>query len=281
MEKLAGISKKRRLPAFARQPFTAWFKQHRPVVAPIRGQVVLFNDTFNTYNSPEVAIAATEVLEAIGFEVVLSGHRCCGRPMISKGLVEEARAAARETINRLAPFAERGLPIVGLEPSCLLSLRDEYLALFPGDPKARIVADRAVLFDSFIAQLADKGQLDGVFASGSRRALLHGHCHQKALVGTDPTKKALASAGCSVEEVDSGCCGMAGSFGYEAEHYDISLQMAERRLLPAVRAASQDTVIVAPGFSCRHQIADGTARHALHPAQVLQQSLRNGKIADQ
>ncbi|MEZ4703280.1 MAG: FAD-linked oxidase C-terminal domain-containing protein [Rhodothermales bacterium] len=273
MEKLLGISKKRTLPAFARQPFTTWFKQHKPARPANRGQVVLFNDTFNTYNSPEVAVAATEVLEAAGFEVILPGHRCCGRPMISKGLVNEARAAARETVDRLAPFAERGLPIVGLEPSCLLSLKDEYLILLPGDAKARAVADRAVMFEVFIAGLAAEGKLEGVFKTDARKALLHGHCHQKALVGTDPSKKTLSAAGCSVEEVDSGCCGMAGSFGYEAEHYDISMQMAERRLLPAVRAAAPDTVVVAAGFSCRHQIKDGAGREALHPAQVLRQAL--------
>jgi Fe-S oxidoreductase len=273
MEKLLGISKKRTLPAFARQPFTAWFKRHKAPAPATRGTVVLFNDTFNTYNSPEVAIAATEVLEAAGYEVVLSGHRCCGRPMISKGLVKEARAAARETVDLLAPFAERGLPIVGLEPSCLLSLKDEYLSLLPGDAKARVVADHAMLFEVFIAREAAAGRLDGVFSTDPRKTLLHGHCHQKSLVGTEPSKKTLAAAGCLVDEVDSGCCGMAGSFGYEAEHYDLSMQMAERRLLPAVRAAGPDTVIVAAGFSCRHQIKDGSGREAFHPAQVLRDAL--------
>ncbi|MCI0393779.1 MAG: FAD-binding oxidoreductase, partial [Chloroflexi bacterium] len=238
--------------------------------------VVLFHDTFNTYNDPHIAIAATQVLEAAGFEVLLPGHRCCGRPMISKGLVKEARAAAQDTVARLAPLAEAGLPIVGLEPSCLLTLRDEYLYLLPNDPRARLVAEHAYLFEEFIARLADEGKLNLAFTDTPRRLLLHGHCHQKALVGTGPTKRVLTlPPNYTVTEVDSGCCGMAGSFGYEAEHYDISLKMAERRLLPAVRSATAETIIVAPGTSCRHQIAHGAGRQALHPAEVLRDALVN------
>ena len=269
MEKRLGISRHRTLPAFAREPFTKWFAKRSDALASGR-KVVLFNDTFNTYNEPHIAIAATEVLEAAGFEVLLPGHRCCGRPMISKGLVEEARAAARHTVERLAPFAEQGIPIVGLEPSCLLSLRDEYLYLLPDDPRAKRVAEHAVMFEEFIDQLAEAGDLDLRFTEAARRVLLHGHCHQKALVGTRPSHHILAlPPNYTVAEVDSGCCGMAGSFGYEAEHYDISIKMAERRLLPAVREAAAETLIVAAGVSCRHQIQHGTARQALHPAEVL------------
>ena len=275
MEKTLRISRQRTLPAFARRPFTRWFaaRKTRP---GSRGKVVLFNDTFNTYNSPEVAIAATEVLESAGFEVVLPGHRCCGRPMISKGLVEQARAAAQETTDKLWPFAEAGIPIVGLEPSCLLSLRDEYLSLLPGDERVRIIARQALTFEEFIAGLAEKDELSLRFENTRRKLLLHGHCHQKSLVGTAPSKTALAlPEGYSVEEVDSGCCGMAGSFGYEKEHYDISMKMAERRLMPAVRKA-EDAIVVAAGFSCRHQIKDATGRPALHPAQVLRNALTRG-----
>ena len=274
MERTLGISRKRTMMPFARRPFTEWFARHGAFPEAPAGRVVLFNDTFNTYHEPHVAIAATEVLKACGFEVVLPGHRCCGRPMISKGLVEEARAAARETIDRLAPFAEQGLPIVGLEPSCLLTLCDEYRYLLPDDPRAHLVADHAVTFEEFLAGLAETGRLNLSFTDVPRQVLLHGHCHQKALVGTGPAKRVLSlPPGYAVAEVDSGCCGMAGSFGYEAEHYALSLRMAERRLLPAVREAAPDALIVAAGVSCRSQIRHGTGRAALHPAEVLHQAL--------
>ncbi|MEM8487365.1 MAG: FAD-linked oxidase C-terminal domain-containing protein [Bacteroidota bacterium] len=274
MDKVLGISRRRTLPAFARHSFVNWFEK-RGEQPPAIDKVVLFNDTFNTYNSPEVAIAATEVLEAAGLQVILPGHRCCGRPMISKGLVEEARKAAADTVSKLEPYARAGIPIVGLEPSCLLSLRDEYLHLLPDNPAAQLVASQAVMFEEFIASLADAGKLALQFKEKKQRLLLHGHCHQKALVGTTPSKQMLSLPdGYTVEEVDSGCCGMAGSFGYEKEHYDISMTMAERRLLPAVRSEKEDTVLVAAGFSCRHQIKDGTGRVALHPAEVIRNALK-------
>ncbi len=273
MEAALGLSSRRTLPTFAAEPFTRWFKR-RPRTNAARPQVVLFNDTFTTYHEPQIAIGATEVLEAAGFEVLLPGHRCCGRPMISKGLVDAARSAARHTVNRLAPFAARGLPIVGLEPSCLLSLRDEYLYLLPDDARARQVAGQAFLFEEFVAHLADEGQLPLEFTHEARRVLLHGHCHQKSLVGSGPSVRVLSlPEGYVVSEVDSGCCGMAGSFGYEKEHYDLSIKMAERRLLPAVRSEAEETIVVAAGVSCRHQIKHGTCRDALHPAEVIRRAL--------
>ncbi len=271
LDRCIGFSQNRPIPKFASQPFTAWFKK-RAKKTGRKGKVVLFNDTFNTYNYPHVSIAATELLEAAGFEVVLPGHYCCGRPMISKGLVEKARAAARGCVEKLSPFAEQGIPIVGLEPSCLLTLRDELLCLLPDEPRTQAIAENAYLFEEFIAKLADEGSLDLDFQDATRKVLLHGHCHQKALVGTESSKRTLGAAGCEVEEVDSGCCGMAGSFGYEAEHYETSCAMGERRLLPAVRAAEPDTTIVAAGVSCRQQIKQGTGRQALHPAQVLHEA---------
>ncbi len=274
MKKVMGLGSSRQLPNFTKQPFTSWFKKRRQLNTSPQKQVVLFNDTFNTYNDPHIAIAATEVLEALGYEVLLPGHRCCGRPMISKGLVDPARKAARETVAKLAPFAKKGIPIIGLEPSCLLTLKDEYLYLLPENEDARVVADRALMFEEFIARLADADELDGVFDAAQKSILLHGHCHQKALVGTAPSVKALAAPGYQVSEVDSGCCGMAGSFGYEEEHLDISLKMAERRLLPAVRGAEADTIVVAAGTSCRHQIEHGANKRAYHPAEVLRDALK-------
>ncbi len=275
LEKFLGISRQRQLPEFASLPFTRWFKQRERIANKQAKRVVLFNDTFNTYNYPHVSIAATEVLEAAGFEVVLPGHKCCGRPMISKGLVSKARRAAQDTVTRLLPFAEQGLPIVGLEPSCILSLRDEYFALLPGDWRVKKVAEHCYTFEEFIAKLANEGELKLELKDDARQVLLHGHCHQKSLVGTDPSKQTLTlPQGYTVTEVDSGCCGMAGAFGYEAEHYDISLAMAERRLLPAVRQQSEETIIAAAGVSCRQQIKHGTGRQALHPAEILRDALK-------
>jgi FAD/FMN-containing dehydrogenase/Fe-S oxidoreductase len=280
LERFLGITRHRTLPEFARHPFSHWF-QHRQngASAPSdkpgpRRKVVLFNDTFNNYNYPQVAIAATEVLEAAGFEVLLSGHRCCGRPMISKGLVDKARSAAQHTVDCLAPFAEQGIPIVGLEPSCLLSVRDEYLYLLPDDPRVKTIAEHCYTFEEFIAKLADEGELELDFREEAGHVLLHGHCHQKSLVGTNPSLRTLTLPGYDVTEVDSGCCGMAGAFGYEVEHYNISVAMAERRLLPTVREQSEDTLIAAAGVSCRQQIKHGTGRQVLHPAEILRESLK-------
>ncbi|MEM8858285.1 MAG: FAD-linked oxidase C-terminal domain-containing protein [Chloroflexota bacterium] len=279
-EQFFGISARRQLPQFARQPFTKWFSRRgkrgeKRVEESECKQVVLFHDTFNTYNDPHIAIAATEVLEAAGYEVILPGHNCCGRPMLSKGLIDDARLLAQDTIKILFPFAAQGVPIVGLEPSCLLSFRDDYHYLLPGDERVQTVSDHAFLFEEFIAHLAGKGELGLMFnpSEQGREVLLHGHCHQKALAGTETAKKILGLPGYKVQEVDSGCCGMAGSFGYEAEHVDISLKMGERALFPAVRATSKNTIVAAAGTSCREQIHDGTGRAAKHPAEILRDAL--------
>jgi FAD/FMN-containing dehydrogenase/Fe-S oxidoreductase len=274
LETTLGIDRRRRLPEFAREPFTAWFaRREQPESSPL-GPVVLFNDTLNTYSTPQVAIAATEVLQAAGHEVRLPGHGCCGRPMISKGLVEEARAAAAETIERLAPHAKAGTPIVGLEPSCVSALRDDYLYLLPNDPRVESVAAAVVSFEEHLAGLAAEGLLALDVDRASRRVLFHGHCHQKALLGTAPSRAVLEIVADDVVEVDSGCCGMAGSFGYEREHYDLSLAMAEDRLLLAVRMEPSDTLLVAAGASCREQLEHATGRQALHPAQVVRDAMR-------
>ncbi len=276
MEKILGITSKRQLPLFANEPFTTWFnkRNHQRKDSADQKKVVLFNDTFNTCNYPEIAIAATEVLEAAGFEVILSGHKCCGRPMISKGLVKKARESASETVNCLAPFAEAGIPIIGLEPSCLLSLRDEYLYLLPDDPRTKTIAKHAYMFDEFIVKLADEGNLNLEFSDKNQEILFHGHCHQKSLVGSEPTKKALGLTGSTVTEIDSGCCGMAGSFGYEAEHYDISMAIGEMRLFPAIRNKPKGSIIVAAGVSCRQQIQHGCGVEAVHPVQILRDALK-------
>jgi FAD/FMN-containing dehydrogenase/Fe-S oxidoreductase len=271
LEKLAGIDRRRPLPALAAQTFTDWFARHAPPAAAPRGEVVLFNDTFTTYNVPDIARAAVEVLEAGGYRVVLVDRTCCGRPLISKGMLAEAREHAAWNVARLAPYARRGVAIIGLEPSCLLTLRDETVDLLRTDD-ARAVARQSLLFEEFLLRERTRGLTLG-FAAGTRKALLHGHCHQKALVGTAPTVGVLRWAGFEVEEVDSGCCGMAGSFGFEREHYDISVALGNRRLAPAVKAALPETEIVAPGISCRQQIQHLAGRRAKHPAEVLREAL--------
>jgi FAD/FMN-containing dehydrogenase/Fe-S oxidoreductase len=271
LEKVAGIDRRRPLPALAAQTFTDWFARHTPPAAAPRGEVVLFNDTFTTYNVPEIARAAVGVLEAAGYRVVLVDRKCCGRPLISKGMLAEAREHAAWNVARLAPYARRGVPIVGLEPSCLLTLRDETVELVRTDD-ARAVARQSFLFEEFLVRERGRG-LELSFGAKGKKALLHGHCHQKALVGTAPTVAALRWAGFEVQEIDSGCCGMAGSFGFEREHYDISVALGNRRLAPAVKAAPADTEIVAPGISCRQQIQHLAGRRAKHPAEVLHETL--------
>ena len=271
LEKIAGIDRRRPLPSLAAETFDDWFRRHTPPAAAPRGEVVLFNDTFVTYNVPEIARAAVEVLESAGYRAVLVDRKCCGRPLISKGMLTQAREHAAWNVAQLAPYARRGVAIVGLEPSCLLTLRDETVDLLRTDD-ARAVARQSLLFEEFLVRERGRG-LALRFGANGRKALLHGHCHQKALVGTAPTVAALRWAGFEVSEVDSGCCGMAGSFGFEREHYDVSVALGNRRLAPAVKAAPAETEIVAPGISCRQQIQHLAGRRAKHPAEVLREAL--------
>ena len=270
-ERLSGLSAQRKLPAFHPEPF-------RPT-APAgtddgRPEVALLADTFTTWFEPENARAAVRVLERAGYHVsfpVADGRPpCCGRTFLAVGLVEEARVEARRLLDAVRPFVERGVPLVGLEPSCLLTLRDEFLALLPGEETARVAA-QAFLLEEWIARERAAGRFQlQVRALPQSRAVLHGHCHQKAfgLVGGVTAALQLVP-GLEVETLGGSCCGMAGTFGYEARHHDISMQMAERTLLPAVRRAPPETLLVADGFSCQHQILGGTGRTAVHVARVL------------
>ncbi|HKQ73259.1 MAG TPA: FAD-linked oxidase C-terminal domain-containing protein [Blastocatellia bacterium] len=271
MDRFLGIDIRRPLPAFARQTFTDWFYPRLQVTQAPRGSVVLFNDTFVTYNTPEVGRAAVELLEAAGYRVELVNKKCCGRPLISKGMLAEAKESAAWNVAQLKPWVERGVAIVGLEPSCLLTLRDESVELLRSDD-AKKVAQSSFLLEEFLLKERAKG-LSLNFQAGARRALLHGHCHQKAMVGIAPTVAVLQWANFKVIETDSGCCGMAGSFGFEKEHYDISVTLGKRRLVPAVLAQPSDVEIVAPGISCRQQIEHLSGRRAKHPAEVLWEAL--------
>ena len=274
MEIFAGIDRRRPLPQFAGETFEDWFRKHKPEGDGSKGEVVLFHDTFNNYNTPNVAIAATRFLENSGYRVVLVDKKCCGRPMISKGMLSQAKENAAWNVDKLAPYAEKGTPIVGLEPSCLLTLRDEYPE-FIRTEAAKKVAQNSFLLEEFVMREDKAGRLSLGANGKGRKVLLHGHCHQKALVGTAPTIAMLKAAGYEVSEVDSGCCGMAGSFGFEKEHYDLSIKIGNRRLAPAVKAAAADVEIVAPGISCRQQIDHLAGRKAKHPAELLCEMLNS------
>lgn len=272
LERWGGLSARRPLPPLARQPFTRWFAHRPPPSHTPPRRVVLLNDTFHTYNYPLVAQAAVETFEALNYAVQLPGDFCCGRPALSKGLVAQARRSAQGTLNRLAPLAAQGLPIVGLEPSCVSAVRDDYASLLPGDARVALVAAQTRTFEEFLLDLIAAGEAPQPPPAG-RPALLHTHCHQKALVGAQPGLALLGWLGYAAADVDSGCCGLAGSFGYEQEHYDLSLALANLRLAPAVRHAAPETVIVASGVSCRQQIEHVTGRRAWHSAELTRLAL--------
>jgi Fe-S oxidoreductase len=281
-----GIHPERQLPKFASETFEKWWKHHKakrdsvavsPEMRPTRGEVVYFHDTFATYNYPRVGRATMRLLEAGGFDVhVVTRRACCGRPMLSKGLVEEARKLARKNVDLLAPYARRGVPIVGSEPSCILTLRDEYVDLLPDDADTEAVAANAFMIDEFLTELNRAGELGIQWRESARNVLFHGHCHQKALLGMAPSMAILAASGVEAQESGAGCCGMAGSFGFETEHYEVSRKIGEERLFPAVRAASDDTVIAVAGVSCRQQIEHFTGRPVKHIAEVLAEQVRPG-----
>jgi FAD/FMN-containing dehydrogenase/Fe-S oxidoreductase len=272
-ERLLGLSARRSLPRWQRRPY-------RPAgngAARDERAVVLFADTFNTWFEPDNARDAERVLDAAGFRVVSAvpdGERplCCGRTFLAAGLVDEARTELRRTLEALTPWIERGVPVVGLEPSCLFTFRDELSAVLPG-AKADRLSERSFLLEEFLVTEANELQ-PRLQRTPWDKALLHGHCHQKAFGAMSAVEAALRLVPeLEVQTIETSCCGMAGAFGYEAEHYDASIGMAERDLLPAVRRAAADSVIVADGTSCRHQIKDGTGREAVHVARVLARAL--------
>ncbi len=281
VERVAGISARRALPAFRRDVFAP----AAVAVGPMQGrEVVLFADTFNRIYERENLDAALAVLVAGGYRVhlpkpVSGGTRplCCGRTFLSAGLVEDARFELDRLVAAFAPFAARGVPIIGLEPSCLLTLRDELLSLRKDDD-ATCVGAHALTFEEFLVREAEAGRLQLPLGAVADKALVHGHCHQKSFGAFKPVEQALRLIpDLEVETVESSCCGMAGAFGYGADTYDASIEMAELSLLPAVRRADRSTLIVADGTSCRHQIHDGAEREALHVARVLAMSLDRAK----
>jgi Fe-S oxidoreductase len=279
-ERWLGISARRPLPRFQRENLIRWHARRSGSLARAGqgapGEVIFLADSFTSFTEPSVARAAIELLELAGWTVRLEAAGCCGRASLSKGLVDQARTRAAGLVGRVFDAADRGVPIVGAEPSCLLTLRDEYPAVLPGDSRAQAVAAAARLPEELLTAAISDGRLALAQDSpvAGKHILFHGHCHQKAVTGTAATVALLrAIPGASVTEVDAGCCGMAGSFGFEAEHYDLSMRIGELRLFPAVRAEPEDTIIAASGVSCRQQIAHGTGRAARHPLEIIRSAV--------
>jgi Fe-S oxidoreductase len=298
-EVIAGISARRSLPKWRADVFgdpvnTSWPGSSRPSTSYLKqdvdarhkaghngGEVVLFADTFNRYFERENLDAALTVLSAGDYQVHLAKPTdgslrplCCGRTFLSVGQVDEARHEAERSLAALGPYVARGVPVIGLEPSCLLSFRDEVPAMIKSET-ARKLADNALTFEEFLAREAAAGRLKLPLKKIADRALVHGHCHQKAFDAFSAVEQVLKLVpGLSVETIESSCCGMAGAFGYGADTIDVSLAMGELSLLPAVRKAPVDAIIVADGTSCRHQIHDGAGREAIHVARVLAKSLQ-------
>ncbi|MGB3184047.1 MAG: FAD-linked oxidase C-terminal domain-containing protein [Cyclobacteriaceae bacterium] len=277
--KLAGFHPKRSLPRLHKTTLRKWYEKSGPDAPgkPLK-EIILFCDEFTNYNDVAIGQQAVKLLTGLGYKVLMPPHEESGRTWISKGLLRSAKDIAIKNVNLLYEYAQKGIPIVGIEPSALLTLRDEYLSLVPEElrTKAATVAQVSLLFEEFVAGEREEGNITSEqFTAEKRLVRLHGHCHQKALSSLVYAKKALSlPKGYEIRLIPSGCCGMAGSFGYEKEHYDLSMNIGELVLFPAVREAASDTIVCAPGTSCRHQIKDGTDRTALHPVEVLYDALK-------
>ncbi|KVS41520.1 dimethylmenaquinone methyltransferase [Burkholderia ubonensis] len=269
---LAGIAPQRALPAFAPRPFRAIAKRQgigqRTGAAPARNKVILWVDTFNEHFSPDIAAAAVDVLSALGYDVTLPKKRlCCGRPLYDYGLLDEARALLRTAVDELADEIGAGVPVVGLEPGCLSVFKDELLKQLPDEPLAKRLAAQTFLFSDFVAQA------EFAWPRLDADVIVHGHCHQKSLFGMQGETALLDKLGVRWKLLDTGCCGMSGSFGFNEDHYDLSMKIGEGKLLPLVRQASADAIVVTNGFSCREQIEQGAGRTPLHIAQLAKRAL--------
>ena len=267
-----GVHKERSLPAFVRPSFPHWFERHTPVGPGHRGRVFLFHDTFMDFDAPEIGVSATELLELAGFRVELASNVCCGRPMISKGYMRQAEQQARSNVKRLFEQVQGGASIVGCEPSCLLTVREEYPKLLAGtelEEQARSVASRCLLLDEFLVGDRGAGESELTFErQHGGKMLFHGHCQQKAEADARLSLDLLREAGYEAEMVAAPCCGMAGAFGFEREHYEASRAAFLRALGPALKAHPEAPVVVM-GISCRKQIEHFTGRRVRHLAEAL------------
>lgn len=276
---ISGFAQKRSMPELSRETLLNWHKKNTKALAGKKfdKKVYLFCDEFTNYNDAHIGIKAIKLLNALGYEVLIPNHEESGRTWLSKGLVRKAKQIANKNISIFSKLITEETPLIGIEPSAILTFRDEYPDLATDEllEDAKQLAKRSLLIDEFIAREIDKGNINvDQFHSEQRSIILHGHCQQKAVGSIADTVKVLSlPKNYTITTIPSGCCGMAGSFGYEKEHYDISMQIGELVLFPAVRNKSTDCIVAAPGTSCRHQIKDGTKEHALHPAEVLYDAL--------
>ena len=278
IKKLSGFAIKRSLPTVHSITLKSWHAKHvRNSTPKYKKKVYLFCDEFTNYNDTTIGIKAITLLEALGYEVLIPKHIESGRTWLSKGLIRKCKEIINKNIELLSDIISSDTPLIGIEPSAILTFRDEYIDLANDNnyAKAKQLATNVFLIDEFIADEIDKGNINQEqFTIETKTIKLHGHCQQKALSNISYTTKILSfPINYTVASIPSGCCGMAGSFGYEKEHYDLSMQIGELVLLPAVRTASDETIIAAPGTSCRHQIKDGTGKKALHPVEILWDAL--------
>ena len=273
-EKILGIDRRRQLPKIVSQTFEQWFNRRQPQTTGSRGDIVLFHDTFMNFNHPESGIAAVKLLESLGYRVNLADRACCGRPMVSSGLLDQAVANTKKNVAALLPYINAGAKIVGCESSCILTLKDEYPDLLGSDPAAKAVANASVMLEEILTETQNDGQQQIEWNDTTAEILLHVHCHERALVGTSQAVTALnLPPNYNAELIDAGCCGMAGSFGYAKEHYDVSLQVGEDRLFPALRKASPSTQFAITGVSCKQQIEDELDRPAQFLAELLAEAV--------
>lgn len=269
IKKLAGIAKERTIPRFASYTFRQWFVRRKTKLSA-NPRVILWPDTFNNHYHPETAIAAVEVLEAAGYKVELPRrHLCCGRPLYDFGMLDQAKAQLIEIMETLHQDIEAGVPIVGLEPACVAVFRDELLNLFPHDPLAQKLSRQVFLFSEFIV---DQTNLE--IKPLNRKAVVHGHCHHKSILGMNSENQLMKKLGLDIKTPESGCCGMSGSFGFKPEHYDLSMKISEKSLLPAVRTVDRATLVIADGYSCREQIEQGTGKKSFHIAELVNLALK-------
>ena len=269
LKAIGGLAPEREIPRFAERTFKAWHAS-RPASNEARPPVILWPDTFTNHFAPDIAIAATEVLEDAGYRVLIPRETlCCGRPLYDYGMLPTAKRLLRQTLDTLAPHIRAGTPLIGLEPSCLATFRDELVNLFPDDEDARRLSQQSFLLAEFLVDEANYRP-----QKLERTVLVHGHCHHKAIVGLRADEEMLTRLGVNFTVPDSGCCGMAGSFGFERDKYELSMKIGERVLLPAVRNTDADTLLLTDGFSCREQIRHGTGHDSVHLAQLLRLAIR-------
>ena len=269
LQKLAGFDKRRVLPGYAKEPFYKWFEKEGNNNFRSNRKVVLFADTYLNFHEPQVGISALELLNSCGYEVILANVGCCQRPKISHGFLRDAKKEGAKTIEGLKKYLDQGLTIVVCEPSCASALNDDLADLIEDDTVAAQLQEQVMMIDVFLAKEIETGNLNMTFEAVAEDILIHGHCHQKALYSTKGMKTIFSKTGQTVKEIPSGCCGMAGSFGYEKEHYAISQKIGEEILFPAIRSMKNGTMVVANGFSCRHQIEHFTGVKPKHWVEVI------------